>query len=237
MLTIRNKKAQNAVAAIQEVQTADSEENAREEKKTEAEKILETMTLEEKAAQIFFVTPEDITGVNTATVAGDATRQALETYPVGGIVYFSKNILEPEQIRSMLENTWNYSQEVMKIPVWLGVDEEGGQVARVAENPMFQVSRYESMRSIGDTKDPDQAYQAGETIAAYLKDLGFNMDLRRMRMLSQSSEYGDRRSVFWNGSRPGRGDDCRCGGRLPGSGDICLYKAFSRTWTDRRRYS
>ena len=30
MLTIRNKKAQNAVAAIQEVQTADSEENARE---------------------------------------------------------------------------------------------------------------------------------------------------------------------------------------------------------------
>ena len=148
MLTIRNKKAQNAVAAIQEVQTADSEENAREEKKTEAEKILETMTLEEKAAQIFFVTPEDITGVNTATVAGDATRQALETYPVGGIVYFSKNILEPEQIRSMLENTWNYSQEVMKIPVWLGVDEEGGQVARVAENPMFQVSRYESMRSI-----------------------------------------------------------------------------------------
>ena len=176
MLTIRNKKAQNAVAAIQEVQTADSEENAREEKKTEAEKILETMTLEEKAAQIFFVTPEDITGVNTATVAGDATRQALETYPVGGIVYFSKNILEPEQIRSMLENTWNYSQEVMKIPVWLGVDEEGGQVVRVAENPMFQVSRYESMRSIGDTKDPDQAYQAGETIAAYLKDLGFNMD-------------------------------------------------------------
>ena len=38
MLTIRNKKAQNAVAAIQEVQTADSEENAREEKKTEGKR-------------------------------------------------------------------------------------------------------------------------------------------------------------------------------------------------------
>lgn len=176
MLTIRNKAEQNSVAAVQEVQTADPEENARTENKTEAEKILESMTLEEKAAQIFFVTPEDITGVDTATVAGDATRQALETYPVGGIVYFSKNILEPEQTRSMLGNTWEYSQEVMKIPVWLGVDEEGGEVARVAENPQFQVTRYESMRSIGDTGDPEQAYQAGETIASYLKDLGFNMD-------------------------------------------------------------
>ena len=176
MLTIRNKREQNSVAVVQEVQTADPEEAAGEENKTEAEKILESMTLEEKAAQIFFVTPEDITGVNTATVAGDATRQALETYPVGGIVYFSKNILEPEQTRSMLGNTWEYSQEVMKIPVWLGVDEEGGQVARVAENPQFQVTRYDSMRSIGDTGDPEQAYEAGETIASYFKDLGFNMD-------------------------------------------------------------
>lgn len=176
MLTIRNKREQNSVAVVQEVQTADPEEAAGEENKTEAEKILESMTLEEKAAQIFFVTPEDITGVDTATVAGDATRQALETYPVGGIVYFSKNILEPEQTRSMLGNTWEYSQEVMKIPVWLGVDEEGGQVARVAENPQFQVTRYDSMRSIGDTGDPEQAYEAGETIASYLKDLGFNMD-------------------------------------------------------------
>ena len=176
MLTIRNKREQNSVAVVQEVQTADPEEAAGEENKTEAEKILESMTLEEKAAQIFFVTPEDITGVDTATVAGDATRQALETYPVGGIVYFSKNILEPEQTRSMLGNTWEYSQEVMKIPVWLGVDEEGGQVARVAENPQFQVTRYDSMRSIGDTGDPEQAYEAGETIASYLNDLGFNMD-------------------------------------------------------------
>lgn len=176
MLTIRNKREQNSVAVVQEVQTADPEEAAGEENKTEAEKILESMTLEEKAAQIFFVTPEDITGVDTATVAGDATRQALETYPVGGIVYFSKNILEPEQTRSMLGNTWEYSQEEMKIPVWLGVDEEGGQVARVAENPQFQVTRYDSMRSIGDTGDPEQAYEAGETIASYLKDLGFNMD-------------------------------------------------------------
>ena len=51
MLTIRNKREQNSVAVVQEVQTADPEEAAGEENKTEAEKILESMTLEEKAAQ------------------------------------------------------------------------------------------------------------------------------------------------------------------------------------------
>lgn len=160
------------------VQEETSEEGAGENQLSGAgaEELLASMTLEEKAAQIFFVTPEAITGVETATVAGDATRQALTAHPVGGIVYFGKNILDPAQTRSMLENTWNYSKEVMKVPVWLGVDEEGGRVARVAGNSQFSVTRYSNMRSIGDTGDPAQAYQAGATIASYLKELGFNMD-------------------------------------------------------------
>lgn len=39
-----------------------------------------------------FVTPEELTGEDGVTVAGDATRQALENYPVGGIVYFAKTL-------------------------------------------------------------------------------------------------------------------------------------------------
>ena len=143
---------------------------------TAARNILNSMTTEEKAAQIFFVTPEAITGVQTVTAAGDATKAALEKYPVGGLVYFSANLISPEQTRTMLANTWAYSQEVMKVPVYLGVDEEGGTVARVASNPAFSVTQYQGMRAIGDTGDPSQAYQAAQTISSYLKDLGFNMD-------------------------------------------------------------
>ncbi len=143
---------------------------------TAARKILNSMTTEEKAAQIFFVTPEAITGVQTVTAAGDATKAALEKYPVGGLVYFSANLISPEQTRTMLANTWAYSQEVMKVPVYLGVDEEGGTVARVASNSAFSVTQYQGMRAIGDTGDPSQAYQAAQTISSYLKDLGFNMD-------------------------------------------------------------
>lgn len=141
-----------------------------------ARNILNSMTTEEKAAQIFFVTPEAITGVQTVTAAGEATKAALEKYPVGGLVYFSANLISPEQTRTMLANTWAYSQEVMKVPVYLGVDEEGGTVARVASNPAFSVTQYQGMRAIGDTGDPSQAYQAAQTISSYLKDLGFNMD-------------------------------------------------------------
>lgn len=143
---------------------------------TAARNILNSMTTEEKAAQIFFVTPEAITGVQTVTAAGEATKAALEKYPVGGLVYFSANLISPEQTRTMLANTWAYSQEVMKVPVYLGVDEEGGTVARVASNPAFSVTQYQGMRAIGDTGDPSQAYQAAQTISSYLKDLGFNMD-------------------------------------------------------------
>ena len=52
------------------------------------------MSLEEKVAQMFFVTPENLTGVDVATQAGETTRQALTQYPVGGLIYFSKNIYD-----------------------------------------------------------------------------------------------------------------------------------------------
>lgn len=114
--------------------------------------------------------------METATAAGNATKQALAKYPVGGLVYFSKNILNPQQTEEMLKNTWEYSKEVMKIPVYLGVDEEGGTVARVGQNSNFSVPRYTSMREIGDSGDIAKAYQAGNAIGSYLKELGFNMD-------------------------------------------------------------
>ena len=44
------------------------------------------MTLDEKLCQLFVVTPDALTGLSPATAAGDATREALERTPVGGLV-------------------------------------------------------------------------------------------------------------------------------------------------------
>ena len=57
------------------------------------EEALSGMSLEEKLCQMFIVTPEMLTGVDTATSAGEATKAAYNTYPVGGVIYFKKNLL------------------------------------------------------------------------------------------------------------------------------------------------
>lgn len=58
----------------------------------------------------------------------------------------------------------------------LCIDEEGGRVARIANNPNFHVKKYESMAAIGDTGDPANAYECGNTIGTYLKHYGFDID-------------------------------------------------------------
>lgn len=141
------------------------------EKKIQAQ--ISEMSLEKKIYQLFFVTPESLTGVDMVTQAGDATKAALEQYPVGGIIYFSQNIEDETQITTMTSNSQSYS----KIPLFIGVDEEGGSlVARIANNPNFQVSTFPDMKEIGASGDPYKAYEVGSSIGSYLKEYGFNMD-------------------------------------------------------------
>ena len=131
---------------------------------------IEQMPLDEKVAGLFFVTPESITGVNTAVKAGDGTKTALEKYAVGGLIYFKKNIQSKEQIAEMISNSQNYS----KYPLFIGVDEEGGSVNRVADAGLVQ--KQPSAAEIGSSGDANNAYQAGVAIGTYLSELGFNVN-------------------------------------------------------------
>ena len=140
------------------------------------EEMLGDMTLEEKVCQLFMVTPEALTGVGTVTQAGTATQEAVNAYPVGGVIYFSQNLQDPDQTRTMLENTQRYAMERTGIPIFLSVDEEGGQVARVGSNPAFGVEKIGNMSDVGSRGDTQEAYEIGSKIGTYLSDLGFNMD-------------------------------------------------------------
>lgn len=140
------------------------------------DRVLDSMTLEEKVNQLFMITPEALTGVGTVIQAGDGTREALEEHPVGGLIYFAQNLKDPDQTRTMLENTQEYASARSGFPIFLSVDEEGGQVARVGSNPSFGVPEIGNMSEVGAGGDTQEAYETGSTIGAYLKDLGFNMD-------------------------------------------------------------
>lgn len=131
---------------------------------------IEVMPLEAKVAGLFIVTPEAITGVSTAVQAGDGTREALAQYPVGGLIYFKKNIQSADQITTMLDNTELY----MRYPLFLAVDEEGGSVARLAEAGVG--TKVDNANTIGESGDTNNAYQAGLTIGGDLSRIGFNLD-------------------------------------------------------------
>ena len=140
----------------------------------QAMQIAAGMTLEQKVAQM--ITPDALTGVDGATMAGDSTKTAYTQYPVGGLIYMAKNLTGTDQTTQMLTNMKSYSQEIVGIPVFLGVDEEGGTVARIASNSAFGVTDVGNMSDVGATGDSQNAYNAGSTIGTYLNTLGFNMD-------------------------------------------------------------
>lgn len=149
---------------------------------------IEVMPLEDKVAGLFIVTPEAITKVSTAVQAGDGTRDALAQYAVGGIVYFAKNIQSNDQITQMIENTKTYA----KYPLFIAVDEEGGEVSRVAETGLG--TKVVAAQTIGETGDANNAYQAGATIGEYLSELGFNLDFAPVADIntSENSTLGSR---------------------------------------------
>lgn len=134
------------------------------------DEVIGQMSLTDKVAGLFFVTPEAITGVETATQAGEGTRTALEKYAVGGLIYFKKNIQDAEQIKAMIGNSREYS----RYPLFVGVDEEGGSVSRVASAGL--ASQQASAAQIGASGDAGKAYEVGSQIGAGLAELGFDVD-------------------------------------------------------------
>ncbi len=136
------------------------------------EDLLANMSLTEKVAGLFIVTPEAITGVNTAVAASDGTKKALEEYPVGGIIYMKKNIKSAEQLTEMIENTKSYS----KYPLFIAVDEEGGTVSRVASAGLAPLQPSAAEIGSGGPTEAYQAMQAGIEIGGYLSEFGFNLN-------------------------------------------------------------
>lgn len=142
----------------------------------QASQLVAGMSLEDKVAQMFVITPEALTGYASVTAAGDTTKAAYESRPVGGLIYMADNLLSTEQTTEMLTNMQNIAMERTGLPVFLSVDEEGGTVARVAKNDAFGVTNVGNMSDIGATGDAQNAYNAGVTIGTYLRQLGFNVD-------------------------------------------------------------
>lgn len=135
------------------------------------------LSIEDKVAGLFVVTPEQLTGVATAVKAGSGTQDALSKYAVGGVAYFAKNIKDEGQISEMLDAT----ETMSKYPIFTFVSDEGKKGA---------VTTNITIDGITDVTDTDTASSSATALGLALSSYGFNMNLAPSIDLSDAGLYG-----------------------------------------------
>lgn len=161
-------------SALPEPETSPVELPSSDASALQARLLVQDMSLEEKICQMLFVSPEALTGYSRVTQSGDATKASLQERPVGGVIYSANNLVTADQTSTMIENLQNYSREITGRGLFIGVDEEGGTVARVAET--LGTTAFEDMAVYGAQGDTEAAYDIGATQAKELTALGFNVN-------------------------------------------------------------
>lgn len=123
---------------------------------------VESMSLDEKIGQLFIVGFE-------GEEINDEIVDLVKNQKVGGLIYFSRNIIDSKQIINLNNEIKAMEKD---IPLFISVDEEGGLVSRVPE----EFVKLPSSGYIGQFNDENLSYNVGKIIAKELNSLGFNMD-------------------------------------------------------------
>jgi beta-N-acetylhexosaminidase len=136
--------------------------------------MISEMTLAEKVGQLFFV-----------RCPADSAVEDISAYHLSGYVLFGRDTKE-KTAGELIETIASY-QSASKIPLLIGVDEEGGTVVRVSSNPHLRSSKFQSPQKvfaaggmeaiIADTQEKDRLLNA----------LGFNVNLAPVADISTHS--------------------------------------------------
>lgn len=160
-----------------------------------AKMILDNMTLEEKVGQMFIVNLEALDTTKGSYYEHRAVtsemKKNLEQYPAGGVILFSRNIETRKQTIELNKDL----QANSTVPLWISVDEEGGDIARIANNSNMKTTQFPPMEIIGASEDSDYCYDMGKTIGEEIKELGFNLDfapVSDVRTNKNNTEIGNR---------------------------------------------
>ena len=143
---------------------------------------IDKMSIREKVGQMFFVRPEALdTSIHWNEYAelpdyklqkvNETMLSVNKEYPIGGVILYAHNIVDETQLGEFIAEI----RELNGAP-FLAIDEEGGRVARIANNENFNVRKYESMAAIAESGDPNDAFEAAFYIGSYVKEYGFDID-------------------------------------------------------------
>lgn len=152
--------------------------------------VLEDMTLDEKIGQLFFVCTDSLDGM-AETFLTEEMKESLNRYQPGGIILFSFNLEDQSQTKNFIHDM----QQEVTIPMFIGVDEEGGAVARIGNHENMGTTAFPSMKEIGEQGDTAKAYEVGSTIGKEISEIGFNLDFAPVADVmtnEENVEIGDR---------------------------------------------
>jgi beta-N-acetylhexosaminidase len=90
-------------------------------------------------------------------------------FGLGGVIVFSRNIAEPEQIAELC---FEAARLVPDLPLWVSIDQEGGRVARL-KSPFTE---WPPMATIGRSGDVALAGRFARALAAELRAVGITLD-------------------------------------------------------------
>ena len=125
---------------------------------------LEDLSLEEKIGQMFMI------GM-PGTEIDDITRELITKHKVGGVILYRKNILSLEHFIHLLNSLRELNKD-NKIPLMIGIDQEGGRVNRMPS----KIKNLANAKQIADVGSSDLCYKSGKVIGEMLKDFNINMN-------------------------------------------------------------
>jgi len=127
-------------------------------KRVDTQQMLSEMTLEEKVGQLF------IFGFWGKEPDYYITKMIKERY-IGGVILLGYNIDSEEQVIKLTSSL----QALSKIPLFISVDQEGGEVARIWFEDTYDISQY-------DIENENEAFKVAKDRGKQLKELGINMN-------------------------------------------------------------
>lgn len=127
------------------------------------DQIVASMSQTEKLGQMVMI------GIQ-GTKVDDDSLYMLNQYHMGGVILFDRNMESPEQVKQLTSDLQVQSNE--KVPLFIGIDEEGGDVVRMAE----KLTPPPSQKEIGATGDIEQAKTWAIKTAKSLKEMGINVN-------------------------------------------------------------
>ena len=109
-----------------------------------------------------------LVGFDGQTIPPDVRAIAKE-FDLGGVIFFARNIAEPEQVAELSYEAQSLASE---LPLWVSVDQEGGRVARL-KRPFTE---WPPMITLGRAGDEALAERFARALAAELRAVGISLD-------------------------------------------------------------